>query len=132
MAKRTGMTMRQYVEANLAGKPLATVINGESLEEKGRSLLKSLDDQNNKKREKTAEGGVSKTYTENAPLREKVVEYLTTKNGESVTAKEIATALDLKSAKVSALCKDLIAEEKIERLDLGRNVPLQYRVAVKA
>ena len=119
--------MREYLEANLAGKPLSTVINGESLEEKGKALLAGLDSKNAKRTETP-----SKTYTENEPLRKKVVEYLTAKNGESVTAKEIATALDVKSAKASALCKDLIAEEKIERLDLGRNVPLQYRIAIKS
>ena len=127
MAKKNGMTMREYLEANLAGKPLSTVINGESLEEKGKALLAGLDSKNAKRTETP-----SKTYTENEPLRKKVVEYLTAKNGESVTAKEIATALDVKSAKASALCKDLIAEEKIERLDLGRNVPLQYRIAIKS
>lgn len=127
MAKKNEMTMREYLEANLAGKPLSTVINGQSLEEKGKALLAGLDSKNAKRAESP-----SKTYTENEPLRKKVVEYLTSKNGESVTAKEIATALDVKSAKASALCKDLIAEKKIERLDLGRNVPLQYRIAVKS
>ena len=127
MAKKKEMTMREYLEANLAGKPLSTVINGQSLEEKGKALLAGLDSKNAKRAE-----APSKTYTENEPLRKKVIEYLTAKNGESVTAKEIATALDVKSAKASALCKDLIAEEKIERLDLGRNVPLQYRIAVKS
>lgn len=127
MAKKKEMTMREYLEANLAGKPLSTVINGQSLEEKGKALLAGLDSKNAKRAETP-----SKTYTENEPLRKKVIEYLTAKNGESVTAKEIATALDVKSAKASALCKDLIAEEKIERLDLGRNVPLQYRIAIKS
>lgn len=131
MAKNT-MTTREFLVAVLDGKDLDnTVIGGMTLRDKGEALVEGIDSRNAAKREKAkVDGKPSKAYAENAPLRATVGDYLADCEN-SVTIKEIATAIGMedKPQKVGAVVRQMVEiDGSVERIDLGRNKPLQYKL----
>ena len=124
---KVGMTTREFIHGFLEGKNPSDVLNGMTYEQKANELLSAMDKRNADKKEKVKSGEPSKTYVENAPLREKVMAYLS-EQSESVVAKTIAEALDLTVPKTTAVIRQMVEDGTVERLDLGRNKPLEYRI----
>ena len=128
MAKRTGMSTREFLEAFLDGKTKEFVIKEETLEEKAKAMLNAIQNRN---AAKTANKKPSKAYEENAPIRKQVVDFLTGKE-DSFRAKDIAEALGLETTKSNGVLRQMIERDNsIERIDNGRNKPLEYRLKEK-
>lgn len=124
--KKIGMTTREFINGFLSGKGKDDVLNGMTFGQKAEELLAAMDKRNEAKKA-TASTKPSKTYTENAPIREAITAYLSTQD-ESVVAKDVATAIDQTVNKTSAVIRQMVADGSVERLDFGRNKPLEYRL----
>lgn len=127
--KKTGMTTREFIEGFLAGKDKTDVVNGISYEQKGYELLAAMNKRNEAKKA-TASSKPSKTYAENAPIREAITKYLSEQT-ESVLTKDIAEAVGVTSNKISGVIRTMVENGVVERIDLGRNKPLEYRLKAK-
>lgn len=130
MAKTT-MTTREFLVAVLDGKDLDnTIIGGMTLRDKGEALVEGIDKRNAAKREKAkADGKPSKAYAENASLRETIGNFLADCE-DSVTVKTIAEGIGMedKPQKVGAVVRQMVEIDKsVERIDKGRNKPLEYK-----
>ena len=126
--KKIGMTTREFINGFLSGKSISDTCNGMTYEDKANELLLAMDKRNEAKKA-TASGKPSKTYTENAPIREAITAFLSTQN-ESVVAKTVAENIDQTVNKTSAVIRQMVADGSVERLDFGRNKPLEYRLKV--
>lgn len=124
--KKIGMTTREFINGFLSGKGKDDVLNGMTYGKKAEELLAAMDKRNEAKKA-TASSKPSKTYMENAPIREAITAFLSTQD-ESVVAKEVATAIDQTVNKTSAVIRQMVADGSVERLDFGRNKPLEYRL----
>lgn len=122
----TTMTTREFLESVLAGKSLDFEINGTSVREKAEAMIAALDKKNAAR--KDAPKKPSKSFEENAPMRTAIMEYLTSRNGDSDIIKNIASAVDLTPSKTSAVIRQMVNAGMVERIDNGRNKPLEYRV----
>jgi hypothetical protein len=125
MAKNT-MTTREFLESVLAGKPLDFAVNGVTVKEKAEALIAALDKKNAAR--KNAPKKPSKSFEENAPIREAIAEYLRGRNGESDIVKNIAAAVGFTAPKTTAAIRQMVAVGAVERIDNGRNKPLEYRI----
>lgn len=123
---KIGMTTREFLNGFLSGKTKEDTCNGMTYEQKAEELLAAMDKRNEAKKATTS-SKPSKTYAENAPLRENIVAYLQGFE-ESVPAKAIAEAVELTPNKTSAVLRQMVADGTVERIDLGRNKPLEYRL----
>jgi hypothetical protein len=124
--KKIGMTTREFINGFLSGKGKDDTLNGMTYGQKAEELLMAMDKRNEAKKE-TAKDKPSKTYAENAPIRAAITAYLSTMD-ESVVAKTIAENIDQTVNKTSAVIRQMVADGSVERLDLGRNKPLEYRL----
>lgn len=121
--KGKDMTTREFIVNVMNGTLDAKSSNGQTIMEKAQVMLDAIDKRNeaNKARPKK-----SKTV-DNTEYKEAIITYLNTL-AESVTGKDIAESLEITTPKATAVLKQLIAEGKVERLDLGRNKPLEYKI----
>lgn len=124
---KVGMTTREFINGFLSGKSKDDVLNGMTYEQKANELLAAMDSRNAVKKEKAKTGEPSKTYIENAPLREAVASFLVTKT-KSVVAKEISEAIGQGINKTNAVIRQMVEDGTVERIDLGRNKPLEYKI----
>ena len=124
--KKIGMTTREFLNGFLSGKSVSDTCNGMTFGDKANELLAAMDKRNAAK-SATAKDKPSKTYAENAPIRDAITAYLSTMD-ESVVAKTIAENIDQTVNKTSAVIRQMVADGSVERLDLGRNKPLEYRL----
>lgn len=130
MAK-TGMTTREFLEAIIAGKDNTTSINGLSIKEKAEQLITAMDKKNEKRKDNPKKP--SKSYEENAPIRAAIVDFFNERkeNGDEASeiVKNIASAIGYTVPKTNAAIRQMVEHDKtLERIDLGRNKPLQYRL----
>lgn len=105
------MTNREFFNAISANTTLSDDIRAHADER-----LAALDRQLAARKEK-ASSKPSKTALENAPLMDKVVEFLSAQS-EPMPAADIAAALDMTTAKVASLCKALVAAERVEKVEV--------------
>lgn len=125
--KKIGMTTREFINGFLSGKTKEDTLNGMTFGQKAEELLAAMNKRNEAKKA-TASAKPSKTYAENAPIREAITAYLSTMD-ESVVAKTIAENIGQTVNKTSAVVRQMVADGSVERLDFGRNKPLEYRLA---
>lgn len=92
------MTNREFLEA---------VLNG-NLDEDIMAFAKNELDKLNAKNEKRR-NTPTKAQLENAPIKEAIIDYVT--EHSNAVASEIATALNISTAKASALCGQLVTSE---------------------
>lgn len=121
------MTLRDFLEAVLSGENLDYAINGVTLREKAQALIDDINKKNEAR--KNAEKKPSKSYIENEPTRKAIYDYLVAQNGESDIAKNIALAVGITTPKANAAIRQMVEiDHSVERIDKGRNKPLEYRV----
>lgn len=98
------MTNREFYNA---------IINGtmnEEIQNFAKEAIQKMDERN-EKRTSTP----SKTSIENAPIKKKIVEFITERN-EFCIASAIAEAIEISTNKASALCRQLVSDgELIEK-----------------
>lgn len=121
--KLKDFTQREFLEAIIAKQFDAKADTGQTIQQKATELLQKIDARNaaNKTKQK-------RVRVDNSTEKAQITAYLRNFD-ESVKAKEIAEATDLTVQKVAAVLKQLVAEGKVERLDLGRNRALEYRLS---
>lgn len=125
------MTTREFLEAIIAGKDNTTSINGLSIKEKAEQLITAMDKKNEKRKDSPKKP--SKSYEENAPIRAAIVDFFNERkeNGDEASeiVKNIASAIGCTVPKTNAAIRQMVEHDKtLERIDLGRNKPLQYRL----
>ena len=90
--------------------PIHTTVE---IDDHARLLLEKMDTT----QKKTAEKAKSAKAVENAPLKENVFNYLAGET-ERKTATEIGAALGLSTAKVVALCRQMVGEGRLSMEDI--------------
>lgn len=124
--KSRGMTTRDFLNAFIRGD-YEYSFDGVTMLEKAHALLDAMDARNAAKKEKKDSSKPSKSFEENAPLREKVKEILA-KNSGSMVAKDIAGEMDCTIQKTSSVIRQMVDAGMVERIDNGRNKPLEYKL----
>ena len=124
--KSKSMTTREFLEAFIRGDYEYTV-NDTTMVDKAHALLDAMDARNKAKKEKKDSSNPSKSFEENAPLREKVKEILAESSG-SMVAKDIAGKMDCTIQKTSSVIRQMVEAGMVERIDNGRNKPLEYKL----
>ena len=105
------MTKREFLNEVIA------VIDGTSevdvlvLKEFAKAEIVKLDERNASRSSKP-----TKTQIENEPIKEKILEVLST--GERMVASAIAERLEISTQKVSALCRQLVESKKLKVEDV--------------
>jgi hypothetical protein len=121
--EKIGMTTREFINGFLAGKTANDVLNGMTYGAKAEELLSAMDKRNESK--KNSPKKPTKASVENAPIRQAIIDYLSTK-GESVTAKEISENIGQTPAKTGAVLRSM--EDVVAKVDFGRYKPFEYRI----
>ncbi len=124
--KSKTMTTREFLEAVIRGDYGYTV-NDMTMVDKAHALIDAMDARNKAKKEKKDSSKSSKSFEENAPLREKVKEILAESSG-SMVAKDIAGKMDCTIQKTSSVIRQMVEAGMVERIDNGRNKPLEYKL----
>lgn len=124
--KSRGMTTRDFLNAFIRGD-YEYSFDGVTMLEKAHALLDAMDARNAAKKEKKDSSKPSKSFEENAPLREKVKEILA-KSGTSMVARDIAGEMDCTIQKASSVIRQMVETGMVERIDNGRNKPLEYKL----
>lgn len=124
--KAKDFTQREFLEAIIAGQLDKKAETGQTIQEKALDMLTKIDARN-----VANKGKKRKSTVDNTEEKISILNFLQ-KFDESVLAKEIAEHTGLTVQKVAAVLKQLVAEGKVERLDLGRNKPLEYRAMAGA
>lgn len=92
------MTTREFLNA------VITSNISEEMNDKAQALIDALDKKNSQRKAKP-----SKTAIANEPVKQAIVDYLTS-NGKRV-ASEVGTALAISTQKASILCRQLVEDE---------------------
>lgn len=124
--KSKTMTTREFLEAFIRGDYGYTV-DDMTMVDKAHALLDAMDARNKAKKEKKDSSKPSKSFEENTPLREKVKEILAESSG-SMVAKDIAGKMDCTIQKTSSVIRQMVEAGMVERIDNGRNKPLEYKL----
>lgn len=124
--KSKTMTTREFLEAFIRGDYEYTV-DDMTMVDKARALINAMNARNEAKKEKKDSSKPSKSFEENAPLREKVKEILA-ESGDSMVAKDIAGKMDCTIQKTSSVIRQMVEAGMVERIDNGRNKPLEYKL----
>lgn len=113
------MTNREFYTAIVNG-----TINEEVIAHASEAIVK-LDERNAKRASKP-----SKKSLENEPIKESIANLLV--DGNARLASEIASALELSVSKVSALCRQMVADEVLHVEDVkvkGKGTQKSYSIA---
>ena len=113
------MTNREFFNAIVNGE-----LNDEVIE-KAKAEIVKLDERNAKRASKP-----SKKAIENEPIKESIANHLV--DGEKHLASEIAKSLDLSVSKVSALCRQMVADGVLTVEDVkvkGKGMQKSYSIA---
>ena len=113
------MTNREFYTAIVNG-----TINEDVIAHASNAIAK-LDERNAKRASKP-----SKKSLENEPIKESIANLLV--DGNARLASEIATALELSVSKVSALCRQMVADEVLHVEDVkvkGKGTQKSYSIA---
>lgn len=113
------MTNREFFNAIVNGE-----LNDEVIE-KAKSEIVKLDERNAKRASKP-----SKKSIENEPIKESIANHLV--DGEGHLASEIASGLGLSVSKVSALCRQMVADGVLTVEDVkvkGKGMQKSYSIA---
>ena len=105
------MTKREFLNEVIAVIDGTSEVNVLELKEFAKAEIVKLDERNASRSSKP-----TKTQIENEPIKEKILEVLST--GERMVASAIAERLEISTQKVSALCKQLVESKKLNVEDV--------------
>ena len=109
--KRFIMTKREFFNEVIAVIDGTSEVNVLELKEFAKAEIVKLDERNANRSSKP-----TKTQIENEPIKEKILEVLST--GERMVASAIAERLEISTQKVSALCRQLVESKKLKVEDV--------------
>ena len=103
------MTKREFLNNVIAVIDGTSEVNvsKEELEEFAKAEIVKLDERNANRSSKP-----TKTQIENEPIKEKILEVLST--GEKMVASAIAERVEISTQKASALCRQLVESQKLK------------------
>ena len=105
------MTKREFLNEVIAVIDGTSEVNVLELKEFAKAEIVKLDERNASRSSKP-----TKTQIENEPIKEKILEVLST--GERMVASAIAERLEISTQKVSALCRQLVESKKLKVEDV--------------
>ena len=101
------MTKREFLNEVIAVIDGTSEVDVLELKEFAKAEIVKLDERNANRSSKP-----TKTQIENEPIKEKILEVLST--GERMVASAIAERLEISTQKVSALCRQLVESKKLK------------------
>ena len=105
------MTKREFLNNVIAVVDGTSEVNVLELKEFAKAEIVKLDERNANRSSKP-----TKTQIENEPIKEKILEVLST--GERMVASAIAERLEISTQKASALCRQLLESKKLKVEDV--------------
>ena len=105
------MTKREFLNDVIAVIDGTSEVNVLELKEFAKAEIVKLDERNANRSSKP-----TKTQIENEPIKEKILEILST--GERMVASAIAERLEISTQKASALCRQLVESKKLKVEDV--------------
>lgn len=108
------MTKREFLNEVIAVIDGTSEVNVLELKEFAKAEIVKLDERNANRSSKP-----TKTQIENEPIKEKILEVLST--GERMVASAIAEKVEISTQKASALCRQLVESKKLKVEDV--NIP---------
>ena len=105
------MTKREFLNEVIAVIDGTSEVDVLELKEFAKAEIVKLDERNANRSSKP-----TKTQIENEPIKEKILEVLST--GERMVASAIAERLEISTQKVSALCRQLVESKKLKVEDV--------------
>lgn len=105
------MTKREFFNEVIAVIDGTSEVNVLELKEFAKAEIVKLDERNASRSSKP-----TKTQIENEPIKEKILEVLST--GERMVASAIAERLEISTQKASALCRQLVESKKLKVEDV--------------
>ena len=105
------MTKREFLNEVIAVIDGTSEVNVLELKEFAKAEIVKLDERNASRSSKP-----TKTQIENEPIKEKILEVLST--GEKMVASAIAERLEISTQKASALCRQLVESKKLKVEDV--------------
>ena len=105
------MTKREFLNDVIAVIDGTSEVNVLELKEFAKAEIVKLDERNANRSSKP-----TKTQIENEPIKEKILEVLST--GERMVASVIAERLEISTQKASALCRQLVESKKLKVEDV--------------
>ena len=105
------MTKREFLNEVIAVIDGTSEVNVLELKEFAKAEIVKLDERNASRSSKP-----TKTQIENEPIKEKILEVLST--GERMVASAIAERLEISTQKTSALCRQLVESKKLKVEDV--------------
>lgn len=109
--KRFIMTKREFLNEVIAVIDGTSEVNVLELKEFAKAEIVKLDERNASRSSKP-----TKTQIENEPIKEKILEILST--GERMVASAIAERLEISTQKASALCRQLVESKQLKVEDV--------------
>ena len=109
--KRFIMTKREFFNEVIAVIDGTSEVNVLELKEFAKAEIVKLDERNANRSSKP-----TKAQIENEPIKEKILEILST--GERMVASAIAERLEISTQKASALCRQLVESKKLKVEDV--------------
>lgn len=120
--KAKDMTTREMLEAIINGKMDTKSSNGQTVTEKAQAMLDSIDKRNAANKEKDRP---SKPKVDNTEAKAVILAFLAEQE-KPLVAKAIADGVEMTVQKTSAVLRQLVADEAIERIEISRSKPLEY------
>ena len=105
------MTKREFLNEVIAVIDGTSEVDALELKEFAKAEIVKLDERNASRSSKP-----TKTQIENEPIKEKILEVLST--GERMVASAIAERLEISTQKASALCRQLVESKKLKVEDV--------------
>lgn len=105
------MTKREFLNEVIAVIDGTSEVNVLELKEFAKAEIVKLDERNANRSSKP-----TKTQIENEPIKEKILEVLST--GERMVASAIAEKVEISTQKASALCRQLVESKKLKVEDV--------------
>ena len=105
------MTKREFLNEVIAVIDGTSEVNVLELKEFAKAEIVKLDERNASRSSKP-----TKTQIENEPIKEKILEILST--GERMVASAIAERLEISTQKASALCRQLVESKQLKVEDV--------------
>ena len=105
------MTKREFLNEVIAVIDGTSEMDALELKEFAKAEIIKLDERNASRSSKP-----TKTQIENEPIKEKILEVLST--GEKMVASAIAERLEISTQKASALCRQLVESKKLKVEDV--------------
>ena len=105
------MTKREFLNEVIAVIDGTSEVNVLELKEFAKAEIVKLDERNANRSSKP-----TKTQIENEPIKEKILEVLST--GEKMVASAIAERLEISTQKASALCRQLVESKQLKVEDV--------------